>query len=403
MEKLQRKYTRDKLYKKFKSTKLHVDEEMVRNTVQNLIRKKKKAYFDEKLKEITANPKKLKKTLKQLGQPEKRLPCTDVCLKVEDLKFDPFTISELFKKFYSNLANDLVHKLPVASKKFDIEAVKDYYNDMFELSHNKLNFQTVQPNTISNLLKSCNVNKAAGIDNVSGRFLKDGADVLGIPITQICNLSIKLSHFPKDCKVAKLKPLYKKGTKTDPKNFRPISLLPIVSKIFEKVIHEQTMEYLTDNNILYKYQSGFRKNHSTDTSLSYLTNKIMTGFDSGLLTGMILIDLQKAFDTINHDILLKKMASLGFSNHSIKWFQSYLSDRSFRVNIKNKYSSTAKIECGVPQGSMLGPFLLFLLFINDMKQVVDCDLFLYADESCLVYQHDVNDVSKIEQNLNKNF
>ena len=130
MEKLQRKYTRDKLYKKFKSTKLHVDEEMVRNTVQNLIRKKKKAYFDEKLKEITANPKKLWKTLKQLGQPEKRLPCTDVCLKVEDLKFDPFTISELFKKFYSNLANDLVRKLPAASKKFDIEAVKDYYNDM---------------------------------------------------------------------------------------------------------------------------------------------------------------------------------------------------------------------------------------------------------------------------------
>ena len=85
--------------------------------------------------------------------------------------------------------------------------------------------------------------------------------------------------------------MYKKGTKTDPKNFRPISLLPIVSKIFEKVIHEQTMEYLTDNNILYKYQSGFCKNHSTDTSPSYLTNKIMTGFDSGLLTGMILIDL----------------------------------------------------------------------------------------------------------------
>ena len=160
------------------------------------------------------------------------------------------------------------------------------------------------------------------------------------------------------------------------------------------------MEYLTDKNILYKYQSGFRKNHSTDTSLSYLTNKIMTGFDSGLLTGMILIDLQKAFDTINHDILLKKMASLGFSNHSIKWFQSYLSGRRFRVNIKNKYSSTAKIECGVPQGSILG-HLLFLLYVNDMKHAVDCDLFLYADDSCLVYQH--KHVSKIEQILNKIF
>ena len=89
------------------------------------------------------------------------------------------------------------------------------------------------------------------------------------------------------------------------------------------------MEYLTDNDILYKYQSGFCKNHSTDTSLSYLTDKILTGFDSGLLTGMILIDLQKAFDTINHDILLRKMASLGCSNHLVMWFQLYLSDRSF--------------------------------------------------------------------------
>ena len=161
-------HTRDKLYKKFKSTKLHVDEEIykeARNTVQNLIRKKKKAYFEEKLKGNTANSKKLWKTLKQLGLPEKKLPCTDVCLKVkEDLKFDPFTICELFKKFYYNLANDLVHELPAVSKKIDIEAVKDYYNDMFELSHKKLNFQTVQPNTISNLLKSCNEKKAAGID-----------------------------------------------------------------------------------------------------------------------------------------------------------------------------------------------------------------------------------------------
>ena len=115
-----------------------------------------------------------------------------------------------------------------------MEALKDCYNDMFELSHNKLNFQTVQSNTISNLLKSCNVNKAARIDNASGRFLKDGTDVLGIPMTQICNLSIKLSYFPKDCKVAKLKPFYKKGTKTDPKNFIPISLLPIIPKFLRK-------------------------------------------------------------------------------------------------------------------------------------------------------------------------
>ena len=187
---------------------------------------------------------------------------------------------------------------------------------------------------------------------MSSTFLKDGADILTIPITQLCNLSIKFSHFPKDCKVAKLKPLYKKGTKTDPKNFRPISLLPIVSKITEKVIHDQTMNYLTENSILYRYQSGFCKNHSTDTSLAYMTDKILTGFDSGLLTGMILIDLQKAFDTINH-ILLIKMSALRFSDRSINWFQLYLSNRSFRVNIQGKYSRIAKIDCGVPQGSPL--------------------------------------------------
>ena len=164
--------------------------------------------------------------------------------------------------------------------------------------------------------------------------------------------------------------------------------------------HDENMKYLTDNNILYKYQSGFRKNYSTDTSLSYFTNRTLTGFDSDLLTGMILIDLRKDFNTINHDILLKKMACLGFSNHSIRWFQLYLSSRRFRVNIKNKYSSTAKIECGVPQGSILRP-LLFLLYVTNMKQAVDCDLFLYADGSCLVYQH--KNISKIEQNLNKHF
>ena len=141
----------------------------------------------------------------------------------------------MLKKLFFNLANDLVQKLPTAPNKFGDKSVEDYYNDMFNFYPKKSTFQTVQTKCISDLLKNCHTNKAAGIDNLCGRFLKDGADILTIPIAQLCNLSIKFSHFPKDCEVAKLKPLCKKGTKTNPKNFRPISLLPIVSKTIEKV------------------------------------------------------------------------------------------------------------------------------------------------------------------------
>ena len=129
------------------------------------------------------------------------------------LTFDPYTISEVFRKIFSNLPSNLVHKLPEAAKKFGNKSVEDYYNDMFNLNPKKLHFQTTQTRYISDLLKNCDINKAAGIDGLSVRFLKDSGDTLTMPITQICNLSIKSSHFPKDCKAAKLKSLYKKALK----------------------------------------------------------------------------------------------------------------------------------------------------------------------------------------------
>ena len=243
-------------------------------------------------------------------------------------------------------------------------------------------------------------NKAAGLDNLSGKFLKDGATVLAKPISQICNLSIKYSIFPTGCKIAKLKPLFKKGSKTAPKNYRPISLLPLISKVIEKIIHDQTQLFLDENKIIYRYQSGFRKFFSTDSCLSYLNNKIATGFESGFYTGMILIDLQKAFDTINHDILINKMELIGFSKETTKWFESYLSNRKFLVHIKNTTSEPGDLLCGVPQGSILGP-LLFLLYVNDMPQAVECELLLYADDTCLIFQH--KDITEIELVLNRNF
>ena len=138
---------------------------------------------------------------------------------------------------------------------------------------------------IEKVLRSTNFRKAAGIDDRSGRFLKDGSRVLSKPISELCNLSIKLGSFPDSCKIAKLKPLFKKGSKTNPSNYRPISLLPLISKIIEKLIHEQTSSFLSNNELLYNYQSGFRKNHSTDSCLTLLHDKILKSFDKGLMTG----------------------------------------------------------------------------------------------------------------------
>ena len=208
--------------------------------------------------------------------------------------------------------------------RFGITSVRKYYQDVLNLLPCKFKFSFVAEDLVLKLLKDMNIDKAAGIDNLSGKILTDAANILAKPISEICNLSIKYSIFPTDCQIAKLKPLFKRGSTTLPKNYRPISLLPLISKIFEKVVHDQTLAFLDENKRLYKFQSGFRRNFSTDSCLSYLSNKIANGFESGLHTGMILVDLQKAFDTIDHEILINKLEFLGFSKNVILWFKLYL-------------------------------------------------------------------------------
>ena len=188
-------------------------------------------------------------------------------------------------------------------------------------------------NIVLKLLQNIDISKAAGADNLRGRFLKDDAVILAKPATEICSFSIKLKIFPDPCKLAKLKSVFKKGSRMDSSNYRPISLLPLISKIFENIVHDQMIDYLAQYNIFCKYQSGFRTKHLTDLCLSYLNDKILKGFDNGLSTGMILIDLQKAFDTIDQYIYLQKLKAIGFCDDTVNWFHSYSTDRAFLVSI----------------------------------------------------------------------
>ena len=165
---------------------------------------------------------------------------TKICLKDgEKLSFDPKTNANTFCSFYSNLAGDLLKKLTTPPNKFGLDTVKLYYQN-HNINNLNFAFNYTTEEIVLKILQSINTTKASGLDGVAGKFLKDGSSILVTPITQICNLSIKLSTFPNKCKPAKLKPLFKKGSKTEAKNYRPISLLPLVSKIMEKIIHNQT-------------------------------------------------------------------------------------------------------------------------------------------------------------------
>ena len=187
---------------------------------------------------------------------------------------------------------------------------------------------------------------------------------------------------------------------TEAKNYSPISLLPVISKLIEKSIHDQTQDYLQRNGLLYIYQSGFGANHSADACLSRLLDKILNGADNGKHTGVIIIDLQKAFDTLDHTILLEKMKYIGFSNKTIRWFHSYLTNRAFFVSLDSELLEAGTINCKVPQASILRP-LLFLYCINDIPQALsDSHTYLYANNTSIFYQH--KDVAEIE-NVVKDF
>ena len=166
------------------------------------------------------------------------------------------------------------------------------------------------------ILCKLNSSKATGLDLLSPRFVKDGASLIMSPLTHILNLSLKSGELPDDIKAARVTPIHKKNSKLDAGNYRPVSILSTISKLFEKIVYNQLDDYLRAHKLLYEYQSGFRSAYSTDTCLANLTDYIKQEQDKGRYIGMFLLDLQKAFDTVDHRILLQKLEALGLQNWS---------------------------------------------------------------------------------------
>ena len=358
----------------------------VRNAVQREIKLAKQTFFTTGVEKSKGDSGKLWGHLKSLGYSRASHSSSNIVLEENGEKvFDSFNVSRIFNKFYTDVASKLVAKLPSPYGIYVTtgELFKRFYSGKLGLRPSFV-LSPVTSHFIRSQLSSLDPKKAVGLDDVSSLFLRDASDSIISPITHIINLSIITETVPDAFEEAKVVPLYKKGSKLDPGNYRPVSILCVLSKVLERAVHSQLGEYLERRGLIFDHQSGFRGGYSTDSCLIGLTDYIRGEIGKGNLVGMVLIDLQKAFNTVDHGIFLDKLRAIGVS--STAWFGSYLKDRRQCVEVNGSRSDFLPIDCGVPQGSILGP-QLFLIYINDMSLSINCNLSLYADDSALVFSH----------------
>ena len=235
------------------------------------------------------------------------------------------------------------------------------------------------------LLHNLKRTKAVGLDDIPRRLLVDSEEVVAKPICAIINLSLKSGVVPAVWKAARVIPLFKKRKREDMDNYRPISILPAVSKVLERAVHHQLYAYLQRHKILSPFQCGFRKSHSTEWAAMCFADTIRRNIDQGRLTGTVFIDLRKAFDTVDHTVLLRKLSSLGVVQGELHWSRNYLMNPTQVVDYHDVSSAAESVAIGVPQGSILGP-LLFILHLNDLPDVVvECSILMYADDTVLFF------------------
>ena len=229
-------------------------------------------------------------------------------------------------------------------------------------------------------------NSSSGIDQLKPKVIKEVKSIIIKPLTHLINLSLKKGIFPDKLKEAVITPVFKKGSKDLVGNYRPISVLNVFSKILEKVMYSRLLDYLEATEILYDRQFGFRRGCSTEMAVTEAVSIITRALNDKHSILSVNMDLSKAFDTINHDILCRKLSKYGLSGNILNWFVSYLNRRKQVVKYNGIFSSKRVIQCGVPQGSNLGP-LLFILYINDLHLICrNSDPILYADDCNLFFR-----------------
>ena len=341
-----------------------------RNDVGLMLQNMRRDYIEQEQRLNRDNPQKFWRNLKSVV-PGKKKCQGKINLRKAGKLIEENEAADALNYFFANLGGDLQEDQAVPW--FTAGA-----NSPELIDHCQANFFQ-----LLKIVKEINTNKSSGLEKLSSRVLKDALLVLIPQLLYLVNLSLQTGIFPDAWKIATVIPLFKGGSKSEMGNYRPISLLPVPGKILEKIVHANLAGHLEDCNLLTEYQGGFRKGHSTVSSINALSDDIFMGMNSKRVTVAVFVDLAKAFNTVNHNILLVKLVKLGVTGALLSWCRNYLKGRTQRTLANNKLSGLDAVPCGVPQGSILGP-LFFLVYINDMVfSLKSAKVQLYADDTVL--------------------
>ena len=283
-------------------------------------------------------------------------------------------IATLFNNYFANIGLNVSESVAATDVNFS--------SYLRQMNPHSIFLDPIMPHDILNVCKKIKPKLSRGHDEISSKLMKQSIHNILIPITHIFNLSLSTGIVPKDMKIAKVIPLHKQGNKNIFNNYRPISILPSFSKLLEKIVAIKLLTFLEQFNQFYQHQYGFRPHHATIHPVIQLLNQIAKANDKPTkdFTMAVFLDLTKAFDTINHDILLKKLEHLGIKGRANEWFKSYLSDRKQYMDIFDVQSPLENVSCGVPQGSILGP-ILFLVYMNDINYSSKLFTLCFADDT----------------------
>ena len=372
--------TKAKFFKRFKKNPTIQNElryKVYRNKLKTLLIRVEKKYYDNKFEACSGDIRQYWKTINTLitKKPSSthQTKFANSCGQSTD---DPIKISENFNSFFTNIGTDLAAKIPATKINFKTYLKKRAQNSLFLLP--------TSPEEIESIVNLFNNKKSAGVDDIGLDILIKTICTISKPFSFLINQSLQTGKVPDAIKVAKVVPIFKNGSKSEIANYRPISVLPSFSKVYEKVISNRMISFLSKNEIINSSQYGFRSQHSTYMALLDFYDKITESIEANEYTVGVFIDLQKAFDTIDHSILLTKLEFYGIRGTSLEWIKNYLQNRKQYVKFNGISSSYKNILCGVPQGSILGP-LLFIIYINDIQNCSNILHFiLFADDTNLI-------------------